>query len=430
MPFDYPKTAPRRIAVIGGGISGMAAARLLAPTDRVTLIEAAPRLGGHARTVLAGRRGDQPVDTGFIVFNRVNYPRLTRLFEDLGVPVIDSDMSFGASIDGGRFEYGLRDLNALFTQRRRLGDPRYWRMLRDILHFNRNGLAAADRPEMTISGLLDRLGTGRWFRDYYITPLSGAIWSTPVAGILDFPAQPLMRFFANHALLSVTGQHQWLTVKGGSREYVWRLEADLRARGVEIRTAAPVQAVRRGAEGPEIRCAGGDWEAYDELVMACHSDEALALLSDPSVVEREGLGAMRYQPNTAVLHADPAAMPRRRQAWSSWVYAEAPGARPDRIHLTYWMNRLQGIPEDDPLFVTLNGVTPLRDELIYDQTTFRHPVYDLAALRGRERIRALNGTRHTWYCGAWMRDGFHEDGFASAEAVVEGLARPRALAAA
>ncbi|MEI4473482.1 NAD(P)/FAD-dependent oxidoreductase [Frigidibacter sp. MR17.24] len=431
MPFEYPTVAPRRIAIIGGGISGMAAAHLLAGTERVTLIEAAPRLGGHARTVMAGRRGDQPVDTGFIVFNRVNYPRLTQLFHELDVPVADSDMSFGASIGGGRFEYGLRNAAALFAQKRRAGDPRFWRMLRDIVHFNRNGLAAADDPDLTVGGLLRRLGTGRWFRDYYLTPISGAIWSTPVAGMLDFPARPMLRFFANHALMSVSGQHQWLTVKGGSREYVSRLEASLLARGVEIRRGSPVAAVRRPDDlaGPELRMDGGAWERFDAVILACHADQALALLADPSEGERAGLGAVRYQPNRAVLHADASVMPRRRAAWASWVYAEPPGARSDRIQLTYWMNSLQPIPADDPLFVTLNGGA-IRDELVHDETVFHHPVYDLAALAGRERIRALNGTRATWYCGAWMHDGFHEDGFASAEDVALAIARPKAMAAA
>lgn len=423
MPFETLAGQRRRIAVIGGGIAGMAAAHLLSSSHRVTLIEAAPRLGGHARTVVAGKRGDQPVDTGFIVFNRVNYPHLCQLFADLDVPVTESDMSFGASIDGGRIEYGLRNTRAVFAQKRNAARPAFWRMIRDIFRFNAGAKAAATDAEMTIGELLARLGTGDWFRDYYIAPLSGAIWSTPCQGILDFPAQALVRFFENHALLSATGQHQWYTVKGGAVEYVRRLEARLRAAGVEIRTGAPVAAVRRLDVGVDVRSAGGDWELFDEVVMAAHSDESLAMLADPTPAERAALSAVRYQPNTAVLHADESVMPRRRGAWASWVYSEEKGQRKDRIDLTYWMNSLQPIPKDDPMFVTLNATRPIREELIYDQVTFRHPVYDLGALRAQAAVRSMNGANRTWFCGAWMRNGFHEDGFASAVDVAEAMGR-------
>ena len=421
---------PRRIAVIGGGISGMAAAHLLAPDHHVTLIEAAPRLGGHARTVTAGRRGDQPVDTGFIVFNRVNYPLLTQLFTDLDVPVVPSDMSFGASIDGGRIEYGLRNLRAVFAQRRNVFRPEFMRMIRDILRFNARAVRDADDPTMTIGDLLEKIGTGNWFRDYYIAPLSGAIWSTPTRGILSFPAQALIRFFENHALLSYTGQHQWLTVKGGSVAYVTRLEAALRRAGVTIRMSAPVAAVRRTALGVEIRCENAEWECFDEVVFASHSDDALAMLSDASHTERTALSSIRFQPNEAVLHADTSVMPRRRLAWASWVYAEQKNKPSDRIDLTYWMNSLQPIPHDDPMFVTLNSARPIRQELIYDTVTFRHPVYDLAALAAQSDIRAMNGTANTWFCGAWMRHGFHEDGFQSAADVVAAMAARHAPAVA
>ena len=232
MPFETLGSAPRRIAVIGGGISGMAAAHLLAPDNAVVLFEAEARLGGHARTVLAGKRGDQPVDTGFIVYNRVNYPHLVALFQSLGVPVTQSTMTFGASVAGGKLEYGLRSLGALFAQRWRIADPRFLGMLRDIMRFNARAEAAAQTPGLTVGALLAGLRTGAWFRDYYILPLSGAIWSTPSQGILDFPAQALIRFMKNHALLGISGQHQWYTVKGGSVEYVQRLQAALTQQGV------------------------------------------------------------------------------------------------------------------------------------------------------------------------------------------------------
>jgi predicted NAD/FAD-binding protein len=416
--------APRRIAVIGGGISGLAAARLLSQAGhRIVLFEAEARLGGHARTIIAGKRGDQPVDTGFIVFNRVNYPNLCALFQDLSVPVAPSDMSFGASIDGGRLEYGFGSLGALFAQKRNAFDPRYMGMLRDIFRFNARARKAVDDPAMPLGGLLDRLGTGAWFRDYYLLPLTGAIWSTPVEKALDFPAEALVRFFDNHALLSHTGQHQWYTVQGGSVEYVRRLERALVAGGVELRMFTPVQAVRRNEAGVEIKTHAAPAEAFDEVVFATHSDDSLRLLADPAPEERRALAAIGYQPNRAVLHADTAVMPRRKAAWASWVYTEAAGQRAERIGLTYWMNSLQPIPKDDPLFVTLNSNRTIREDLIFDEVTFRHPVFDVTALAAQDRIRALNGRRATWFCGAWMRNGFHEDGFASAVDVVTAMAR-------
>lgn len=420
MPFETFAAPPRRIAVIGGGISGMAAAHFLAADNAVVLFEAEGRLGGHARTVIAGKRGDQPVDTGFIVYNRVNYPHLVRLFEKLDVPVTESDMSFGASIAGGRLEYALANLDAMFAQRKNLLSPAFLRMCRDILHFNKHAVAAV-KPGMTIGTLLEILRTGPYFRDYYILPLSGAIWSTPTHGILEFPADAMIRFFQNHALLQTSGQHQWYTVKGGSTQYVQRLGADLARQGVELRLSTPIAGIRREANGVFIRPVGAEWEVFDEVVLATHSDDSLALLSDASPEERAALGAVRYQPNEAVLHADTSLMPKSKKCWASWIYAEPAGARPDKIDLTYWMNSLQPIPKDDPLFVTLNSNRPIRQELIYDQVTFRHPVYDLAALAAQGQVRAMNGARNTWFCGAWMRNGFHEDGIASAVDVIEAM---------
>jgi predicted NAD/FAD-binding protein len=427
MPFETPGNAPRRIAVIGGGISGMAAAHLLAKSNSVVLYEAERRLGGHARTIIAGKSKDQPVDTGFIVFNRVNYPNLVRLFETLAVPTVPSSMSFGASIKGGRLEYGLASVDAIFAQRKNALDPRFLRMLSDIVHFNRNAEAVATDPAMTIAELLGRLRTGAWFRDHYITPFSGAIWSTPTAGILDFPAQALVRFFRNHALLGYEGQHQWYTVQGGSIEYVRRLQAAMIAQGVDIRTASPIAGVKREAGSVLVRSEGAEWELFDDVVFACHSDQALRLLADPTPHETQSLSAIRYQPNEAVLHADASLMPRSRKVWSSWSYVEPKAGAGDRIDLTYWMNSLQPIPMDDPLFVTLNTTRPIRENLIHDVTTFHHPVFDVAAFAAQDRIRVANGARNTWFCGAWMRNGFHEDGFASAVDVVEALAERHSL---
>ena len=412
--------AQRRVAVIGGGISGMGVAHRLAGSAQVTLIEAAPRLGGHARTVTAGINGTQEVDTGFIVFNRVNYPNLTALFARLRVPIAKSKMTFAASVDGGRIEYALDTLNSLFGQRRNALRPGFARMLRDIMRFNAQGenLAAND-PAMTIGDLIARLGASDAFRDHYLLPFSGAIWSTPTEDILRFPADALMRFFRKHALLGVSGQHQWYTVQGGSIEYVTRLSAALRAMSVDIRTAAPVQAVQRTPLGVEIKLSGSGWERFDEVGFATHSDDALRLLADPAPEEAAALGDILYQPNSAVLHADPALMPRRRRCWASWNYVEPVERRAAGIGLTYWMNSLQPIPESDPLFVTLNSTQAIRDELIYDETSFSHPLYTAAAIRAQDAIRGFNGARNTWFCGAWMKNGFHEDGPSSGLDVAE-----------
>ncbi|MCC5970445.1 MAG: FAD-dependent oxidoreductase [Pararhodobacter sp.] len=423
MPFETPTLHPRRIAVIGGGISGMAAAWLLAPGHRVTLIEAAPKLGGHARTVIAGKRGDQPVDTGFIVFNHANYPNLTAMFDALNVETVKSNMSFGASFDSGACEYNLNSLDQLFASRRNLADPRFLRMVSDIVRFNKRAAQAADDPAMTIGELMDQLRMGRWFRERYLQPFSGAIWSTPKDQIMRFPARAMIRFFENHALLGYNGQHQWFTVKGGSVEYVRKLTCDLTARGVDIRTASPVAAVRRLPVGVELRLEGAEWETFDEVVFATHSDDTLAMLSDANIDERAALGAVVYQDNHAVLHADASVMPKRQKCWGSWTYTEHSPADRERISLSYWMNSLQPIPADDLHIVTLNATRPIRDELIYDSHTFRHPVFDLAAFAAQDRIRAFNGSRNTWFCGAWMRNGFHEDGFASAVDVVQAMGR-------
>ncbi len=425
MPFERLSAAPRKIAIIGGGISGLGAAHYLADDHHVTLFEAEDRLGGHARTKMAGKRGDQPVDTGFIVFNYANYPLLADLFRRLDVPVVKSSMSFGASLRGGALEYGLAGARALFAQPRNAVDPRFLRMVRDVFRFNKRAVGAAADTTQSLGAFLDDMGTGPWFRDYYLLPLSGAIWSTPTEQVLDFPAHALVRFFENHALLNTYGQHQWYTVDGGSVEYVKRLEASLREQGADLRTGAPVSAVRRDGLGAEVRAKGGDWERFDEVIFATHSDDSLAMLADPSPAERRILGAVAYQPNKVVLHSDERVMPKRRACWSSWNYTEDKVKAMNRIDLTYWMNSLQPIPMDDPLFVTLNSAREIRDELIHDETVLRHPVYDLGALEAQEAMRAHNGTLNTWYCGAWMKNGFHEDGLSSAFDVA-GAIRARA----
>lgn len=424
MPFESLARPSNRIAIIGAGISGMGAAHLLGPEYQVTLFEAEPRLGGHARTIMAGKNGDQPVDTGFLVFNYANYPLLAKLFSELDVPVVKSNMSFGVSIAGGRLEYGLASLDALFAQRANTVNPKFLGMVRDIFRFNRKALKVANQDRTrTVGDFLDAMGTGDWFRKYYLLPLSGAIWSTPTEKIMDFPAHAMIQFFENHALLNTTGQHQWYTVDGGSVEYVRRLESAMRRNGVDIRLNAPVQSVRRTPAGVEIKAWGGAWEHFDEVIFATHSDDSLNILADPSDIEQASLGAIKYQPNEVVLHCDERIMPKRRQTWSSWVYTEDADTRSDRIDLTYWINSLQPVPMSDPHFVTLNTKRKIREELIYDQTTLRHPVYDLAALAAQDTVRTMNGTNRTWFCGAWVGHGFHEDGLASASDVVRVLKR-------
>ncbi|OOY13905.1 cyclopropane-fatty-acyl-phospholipid synthase [Thioclava marina] len=423
MSFDALHPHAQRIAIIGSGISGLAAAWQLAPHNRVTVFEAEARLGGHSRTIVAGRNGDQPVDTGFIVFNYANYPHLTRLFSELDVPVEKSDMGFGVTIDQGRIEYALRDLGSLFAQKRNLLRPGFGRMIADIAKFNTKAVALAQSDDVTIDQLLDELRMGEWFRRYYLLPICGAIWSTPADTIGEFPARSLLRFFENHALLSATGQHQWWTVSGGSIEYVKRLERALRLRGVEFRLGSAVKAIQRSPKSVTISVENAAPEQFDQVIIATHSDQALKLLPNPTGEERTALSAVRYQPNDVYLHRDERQMPVRRACWSSWVYQAQTRANETRLGVTYWMNRLQNIPESDPLFVTLNPENPIADEAIYDHEVFWHPVFDRAALRAQEQIQAIQGQNRTWYAGAWLRHGFHEDGFASAVRVARALNR-------
>ena len=425
MPFDFTKRAPQRIAIVGGGISGLSTAWNLCPHHEVTLFEAAPRFGGHARTVLAGRTGDQPVDTGFIVFNHVNYPHLTAMFRDLEVPIRKSDMSFGVSLDGGEFEYALRDLNSLFGQRRNIADPRFYAMIRDVLRFNAGAEAVvAARPDLTIAGLITEMSLGDRFRDHYLFPFCGAIWSTPDHDIGAFPAQALIRFMRNHGLMSRAEHHQWWTVEGGAVTYVDRLVADLRRKGADLRLSAPVRAITREGGQITLRAEGGSAETFDQVILATHPDQALAMLTDSVDEEYSALSAIRFQTNRTVLHADPVVMPKRRRCWSSWVSRSERGAA--SVGVTYWMNRLQSIPEEDQLFVTLNPpedgqAGAIDPALIYDDTSFRHPVFDGPALAAQARIAALQGERNTWFAGAWLRNGFHEDGCASAMRIARRL---------
>jgi predicted NAD/FAD-binding protein len=412
-----------KIAVIGTGISGLSAAYLLHEQHDITVYEKADRPGGHSRTVTV-QHGDRiiPVDTGFIVFNEKNYPNLTALFQHLGVTAKDSDMSFGLTVDNGRLEWGAKGLNAVFGQRGNLLRPKFLKLVFDVMRFNAKVEATVEQsPDMTLGALLAHMKLGDWFKRNYLLPMAGAIWSCPPCQMLEFPARTFVRFFANHSLLSLTGQPQWRTLEGGSQTYVERLCAPFADR---IRLGAGAARVTRHADGVEVCDGKGQTEHFDEVVFACHADEALAALTDPSAEEFKALGAISYQKNVAVLHRDASVMPKNRPCWASWIYhADGEGDEP-KISVTYWMNSLQGIDQRHPLFVTLNPNREIADEHVFDRHVFDHPVFDFGALAAQAQLKQMQGRRNTWFCGAHMGHGFHEDGLVSAMRVAEALGAP------
>lgn len=424
MPFESAGAIrPRRIAVIGGGVSGIGAALALAANDDVTLFEAEPRLGGHARTISAGRDEKTAVDTGFIVFNDRNYPNLTKLFGDLDVPSKPSDMSFGASFDNGRFEYALRGTAGLFGQKRNLGRPAYWRMLTEALRFNKAAPAAIGRPDLTLGQFLDDLGISEQTRQWYVLAFSGAIWSATPSEMLEFPAETFVRFFQNHGLLSMKGQPQWRTVEGGSKTYVDKAERALLAAGGAVRKGSRVTAVVPGRNGasPAVVVEGGPPEAFDAVALATHADQSLKLLQQPNDAHRGILAAVKYSNNRAVLHDDPGQMPKRRACWSSWNYLGDTNGGVEKVGVTYWMNRLQTLAPAQKFFLTLNPRQEIREEHIFDETTFAHPQFDKAAIAAQTALPKAQGLDGLFFCGAWTGYGFHEDGLRSGLAVAEAL---------
>ncbi len=414
-----------RIAVIGSGISGLAAAWLLSRVARVTLFEAADRLGGHSDTVAApdGRGGSAPVDMGFIVYNEANYPNLVAFFDHLGAPTKPSDMSFAVSLDDGALEYGGDSLFSLFAQGRNLVRPRFWSMLGDLLRFYRQAPGHACGLEANLTSLGDYLAErryGRAFQNDHLLPQAAAIWSSTPEAIRDYPAAAFIRFFENHGLLQWRDRPAWRTVEGGSREYVRRLIADFAG---EIRLATPVRAVVREASGgPRLVFDGGGERRFDSVVIAAHADQALAMLANPTEAERGVLGAIRYTGNEAVLHRDRRLMPKRRATWSAW---NAIGRRqPDgvaAVGVTYWMDKLQGPRGGEPLFVSLNPPAPIDPERVIATRAYDHPFFDAAALRAQRRLWSLQGQGGVWFCGAWFGAGFHEDGLQAGLAVAEAL---------
>lgn len=424
---------PRKIAVIGGGISGLSCAWLLGQRHSVTVYEQNGYAGGHSNTVeVDGPDGPVAVDTGFIVYNEVNYPNLVALFDHLSVPTADSDMSFAVSIAEGALEYAGTDLNGLFAQRRNILRPRFWRMIADILRFYREApalLGDTASEAVTLGAYLDANRYSEAFVDDHLLPMAAAIWSAPVDEMRRHPAQAFVRFCASHGLLKVNDRPQWRTVCGGSREYVRRLLAGF---DHEMRLGDPVVAVERPGTGAIVRTRSGREDRYDAVVMATHADQALALLTDATAGERDILGAFPYQENVAVLHSDPALMPRRRSVWSSWNFLKSSNqGEQDSVCVSYWMNRLQPLDTAMPLFVTLNADRPIADKSIHRTFRYHHPVFDHRSPAAQRRIWTLQGQRDTWFCGSYCGAGFHEDGLQSGLAVAEmlgGVRRPWTVA--
>lgn len=408
-----------RVAVVGTGIAGLGAAWLLQQAHEVTVFEAQARPGGHTHTVDAG---DQPVDTGFIVYNEPAYPRLKALFQALRVATQASDMSFGVSVDHGRLEWAGDNWRSLFAQPSNLFRPSHTHMIVDILRFNRQTkrlLADDALPDQSLGAFLDEHAYGKPFRARYLLPMAAAIWSAPTASMLAFPLASFVRFFDNHGLLNVSDRPQWRTVTGGSREYVNRIIASL-ARPPRLET--PVARVERRADGVAVIDHAGHAELFDQVVFASHADDSLAMLADATPAERELLGAFGFQDNHAVLHSDTALMPRRRAVWSSWNYlTEDDGISGQRVAVTYWMNRLQRIPGDRTYLVSLNPLHEPDPATVIKRMDYRHPVFDRAAVAAQERLGEIQGRDRVWFCGAWCGYGFHEDGLAAGEAVARGL---------
>ncbi len=412
-----------RIAVVGSGISGLSAAWLMSRDHDVVLYEADQRIGGHSNTALVDYDGTEiPVDTGFIVYNVATYPNLIALFDHLKVPTEASDMAFSVSVADGAFEYE-GSLKGLIAQPSNWLDPGFRGMLLDVLKFFRTAGDLIDRNEnISIEAWLRREGYGDRFIFDHLLPMAAAIWSCPVETMKAFPAASFLRFFHNHGLLKLMNRPQWRTVSGGSRSYVSRIVTEL---GDRVRRGTPVTAIRRTETNAVVTDAHGHETTYDQVILAAHADQALAMLSDPSAEERSLLGAVGYQENVAVLHRDPALMPKRHATWAAWNYM-SDGSRDwdQRVSLTYWMNRLQNIDQSYPLFVSLNPFVEPDPELTFGRFEYTHPVFDEAAVAAQQRLPTIQGQKRTWFCGSYCGYGFHEDGLKSAIAVARALGAP------
>lgn len=413
-----------RIAIIGSGVAGLSAAWLLSGRHDVTLYERERRLGGHSNTVDAhfGTR-TVPVDTGFIVFNRRNYPNLTALLAHLGVSSDPTSMTFAASLNDGGFEYGSGNFS-FFAQPANLLDRRFRAFLGDIFRFNRQA-PSWDRSDSSVT-LGDWLAANRYgdyFTDRFLLPLAACIWSSSTDDIARFPFARLVEFFSSHRLFSVWRQQRWRTVSGGSRSYVEKLAAPL---GARARPAAPATCVRREPSGISVRDAHGHWDRFDHAIIATHADQALRLLESPTERERAALGAFRYSAQDTYLHSDRSLMPKRRAVWSSWNFVTPRHDSRAPVAATYWMNRLQNIPARYPLFVSNNPHRKPAPELTHAQLRYEHPVYDGATFAAQRDLAHIQGTDRIWFCGSYFGFGFHEDALASGLDVAEqfGVERP------
>jgi len=421
-----------KVAIVGSGIAGLVAAHRLRPHARVSLFEAGGYFGGHTHTVditLSTTQGPRTcgVDTGFLVYNERTYPGLIALFGELGIPTTASDMSFSVQVPGQpgqrTLEWSGSNLATVFAQKRNLASPRFLGMLADLLRFNKlcTRLALEGRDaEMSqpLADFLDQHRFGQAFRDWYFLPMLGCIWSCPTDQMLQFPVATMIRFCHNHGLLQVSNRPQWYTVAGGARQYVEKIVAGLD----DARLNTPVRRIERDAAGVTVFTDHGS-ERFDQLVLATHSDQALGLLAQPTLTETEVLGAIRYQPNRAVLHTDTAVLPQRPSAWAAWNYERAAQHEQEsaRVCLHYLLNRLQPLPFKQPVVESLNPVRPIDPAKVLAEFEYSHPVFDLAAIRAQSRVPELQGVQHTWYCGAWTAYGFHEDGLQSGETAAQSL---------
>ena len=420
-----------RVAIVGSGIAGLSAAHHLKGMAEVSLFEAGAYFGGHTHTVdvsLPSAQGPitHGVDTGFLVYNERTYPGLIQLFKDLQVQTAASDMSFSVQshwgTSGRKLEWNGASLNSVFAQRSNVLRPAFWQLLRDILRFNalatRLAQAHNDGALMQpLQAFLDTHGFGTHFRDAYLLPMLGCIWSCPTSQMLEFPAATMVRFCDNHGLLQVNNRPQWFTVQGGAKHYVQAITQGI----ADKRLNTSVLGISRNESGVLLRTAQGV-ELFDEVVLATHADQALRLLEQPSAQEQELLGAIRFQANHAVLHTDESVMPSKRLAWAAWNYQRTQAHSEDaHVCLHYWLNQLQPLPFQQNVFVSLNPAVPIAPAKVIDSFDYDHPVFDLDAIQAQRQISRLQGVQHTWFAGAWMGYGFHEDGLKAGRAAANGI---------